>query len=87
MKFKSQQANEAYKELLVEVGRCVTDLTSRAEKTGGLEKIALLGRATETHIQGHATAIQVGALIDKINAETVIGAQMLAHAMDRMGRS
>jgi len=86
MKFKTQQANDAYMELIAEVNRCVADLTQRADKAGGREGVELLGKATEAHIQGYAVAIQTGMSIDKGNAESVIGAQILAHAMGAMGR-
>lgn len=77
MKFRTEQATEAYREILAEIGRIVQALEAQARDLPVEGRVHVIIQGSKLQLDGMSTAILTAAQIDAMHAGLVVG----AHAM------
>jgi RecG-like helicase len=77
MKFRTTQADDAYKEILAETGLVVQHAEEQARQLPIEARVHLIIEISKLRLSGHEKAILAAAQIDTLHAQLVVG----AHAM------
>lgn len=75
MNFKTPSANAAYKEILEETGRIVSDLERKARELDEIEaRVHMIIEASKVQLSGLSTAIITATQIDATYTSLMVGA-------------